>query len=154
MPGWGEPCLWLGDMWPAGAMPAGDMWPAGPGDIEWTGDMAGEVVCGGRPSEVGLKGFSSWILGDMCGCGDWAGNPGWPTGLGDILGCGDWAGCGEWLGWGEWLGCGDWLGGFIGLGDGSGLVVGSMGEVMLAGLWIWPGPIGPGEVTLKLPGLG
>ena len=50
--GCGEPCLCWGDMWP------------GPGDIEWTGDMAGEVVCGGRPREPGLKGFSSWILGE------------------------------------------------------------------------------------------
>ena len=67
MPGWGEPCLWTGDMCPV--MAAGDMWP-GPGDIECTGDMEGDWVLGGRPIEFGLKGFSSWILGDMCGCGD------------------------------------------------------------------------------------
>ena len=66
MLGWGEPCLCWGDMWP------------GPGDMEWTGDMAGDVVWGGRPRDPGLKGFSSWILGeDMWGWGDWTGKPEW-----------------------------------------------------------------------------
>ena len=40
----------------------------------------------------------------------------------------------------------------MGLGEGRGLVIGGMGEVRLVCLCIWcPGP---GEVTLKLPGLG
>ena len=63
MPGWGLPCLCTGDMWPV-TCDAGDMCP---GDMECTGDMEGDWVLGGRPIELGLKGFSSWILGDMCG---------------------------------------------------------------------------------------
>jgi hypothetical protein len=43
----------------------------------------------------------------------------------------------------------------MGLGEGRGLVIGGMGEVRLPCLCICPGPkLGPGEVTLKLLGLG
>ena len=43
--------------------------------MECTGDILGDWVLGGRPIELGLKGFSSCILGDMWGCGDWPGKP-------------------------------------------------------------------------------
>ena len=67
MLGCGEPCLWLGDMCPAGDILAGDMWLLEPGDIQWTGDIwelagdiAGDIVCGGLCIEFGLNGLSSY----------------------------------------------------------------------------------------------
>ena len=43
----------------------------------------------------------------------------------------------------------------MGLGEGRGLVMGGIGDVKLLCLCIWPWPmLGPGEVTLKLFGLG
>jgi len=39
----------------------------------------------------------------------------------------------------------------MGPGDDKGLLLGSMGDVREGGLW---GPTVPGDVTLRLPGLG
>ena len=75
-------------------------------------------------------------LAGMLGCGDWLGC-GDMLGCGDILGWGDMLGCGDMLGWGDMLGCGNMFGcgDWPGPGEGCGLVVGSMGEVMPGARW-------------------